>query len=323
MLTFSYTCGVFNSLRCDRWEPKTRVPEGKEKRKCLKATNSCPVSAFSSTREGIAPLPGTSAGGAWSRVRKLWRTMEPLLPFGALRRPRPRGCSPAAAPPQGRGQPRRRLHEAAAAPHPPCQPRPSAHQPVDLHLLDGRVARGGGLAFAFGGAETAAGSAGAFLARRHLSPRTGRKEKNETPEAAATARGETAPGGNTTEGGSGRMRAAATPLPPPPTPSPRRDGGGPSRPPAISGRDGVALARPRQPARPPQAQPEEEEEPCSLRKAAVAIATQPAWDGRGAERPRLSTCLSTWRPATDKPFLGTSGGAFPWLPWVIPMLTAM
>lgn len=65
-------------------------------------------------------------------------------------------------------------------------PRPPAHQPVDLHLLDGRVSRGGGLAFALGSAEAAAGSARAFLARRHgcLRPET----ETRPPEAPARQR---------------------------------------------------------------------------------------------------------------------------------------
>lgn len=119
---------------------------------------------------------------------------------------------------QGQGQRQRltaaeALRERARAARPPLLPRAAGagtHQPVDLHLLHGRVPGGGGLAFALGGAEAAAGRAGALLARSH--PRrhpAGKREAKPRKRrfkarrcAAKRLRAETHRG----RGGGGRMR---------------------------------------------------------------------------------------------------------------------
>lgn len=67
----------------------------------------------------------------------------------------------------------------------------------------------------------------------------------------------------------------------------RGDGGLPSRPRALSGRDGAALARPRRQAQRSLAYLEQEK-PCALCQAPVAMPTHPTRDGRGAEAPFLS-----------------------------------
>lgn len=132
--------------------------------------SALPWPGLCSQRAGRAPLTRDKHGDT---AGKLDRDREPLLPLGKRRSRQDTRLGP--APPHGRAPP--------AAPRGcPARPSPSrggsgpcAHQPVDLHLLDGRVSRGRGFAFALGGAEAAAGSARAFLARRHRCPRTAGK----------------------------------------------------------------------------------------------------------------------------------------------------
>lgn len=136
--------------------------------------------------------------GARPRGGELGPRTAPLLPVGSDTVPWS-GTGPAAAPPAHRTGTGTGPAGGSTRPPRPARPSarggpvPSAHQPVDLHLLDGRVPRGGGLAFAFGGAEAAAGSPGAFLARRHLSLAPAGKGKIKHRK---WRRRERAPGGN-------------------------------------------------------------------------------------------------------------------------------